>query len=382
VPDALVGDAMRLRQVLINLIGNAIKFTDRGKVRLRVNIASELPGEVCLHFAVIDTGIGIPRDKQELVFDAFAQADGSAARRYGGTGLGLSISARLVELMRGDIWVESEKGEGSAFRFTAMFGLPRSAPLPAASDAPSGPRRPLSVLVVEDEDVHRELVTALLLGRGHHVITARNGREALIELSRHTVDIALMDLQMPEIDGMQTAATIREWERSTGGHLPIVAMTASALVDDPARSHAAGMDRFVTKPIGRDLLFSIVEEFGGAQLVSRSLPLELAGRQAFLAGLGNDRELARRLIELYLAQSPELIERIRTAIEAAEGDALGRAAHTLKGMISNFPEGPARSVAARMEVIGFDGDFVAAREALPMLEAEVERLRAILPGLI
>ena len=110
VPDALVGDALRLRQVLVNLIGNAIKFTDRGDVRMRVDIASQLPGEVCLHFAVIDTGIGIPRDKQELVFEAFAQADGSSARRYGGTGLGLSISARLVELMGGDIWVESEVG--------------------------------------------------------------------------------------------------------------------------------------------------------------------------------------------------------------------------------------------------------------------------------
>jgi signal transduction histidine kinase/HPt (histidine-containing phosphotransfer) domain-containing protein len=124
VPDALLGDALRLRQVLLNLIGNAIKFTEQGEIRVRVNVASALPGEVCLHFAVIDTGIGIPRDKQELVFEAFAQADGTSARRFGGTGLGLSISARLVELMGGDIWVESEVGRGSAFRFTANFGLP------------------------------------------------------------------------------------------------------------------------------------------------------------------------------------------------------------------------------------------------------------------
>jgi PAS domain S-box-containing protein len=124
VPDALLGDALRLRQVLLNLIGNAIKFTEQGEIRVRVNVASELPGEVCLHFAVIDTGIGIPRDKQELVFEAFAQAAGTSARRFGGTGLGLSISARLVELMGGDIWVESEVGRGSAFRFTANFGLP------------------------------------------------------------------------------------------------------------------------------------------------------------------------------------------------------------------------------------------------------------------
>ena len=113
----------RLRQVLVNLIGNAIKFTERGEIRLRVDIASQLPGQVCLHFAVIDTGIGIPRDKQEMVFEAFAQADGSSARRFGGTGLGLSISARLVELMGGDIWVESEVGRGSAFRFTAQFAV-------------------------------------------------------------------------------------------------------------------------------------------------------------------------------------------------------------------------------------------------------------------
>ena len=134
VPDTLVGDAKRLRQVLLNLIGNAIKFTDRGDVRLRVGIATELPDQVCLHFAIIDTGIGIPRDKQELVFEAFAQADGSPARRHGGTGLGLTISARLVALMGGDIWVESEAGQGSAFRFTAQFavGAP-TAPEPAAA---------------------------------------------------------------------------------------------------------------------------------------------------------------------------------------------------------------------------------------------------------
>lgn len=382
VPDTLVGDAMRLRQVLINLIGNAIKFTDHGEVRLRVGIASEPPGEICLHFAVIDTGIGIPREKQEVVFEAFAQADGSAARRYGGTGLGLSISTRLVELMGGDIWVESEAGAGSAFRFTAIFGLAGSSVKVALPPQPTpGPRRPLSVLVVEDEDVHRELVTALLLGRGHRVITAKNGREALVELSRTKVDIALMDLQMPEIDGMQAASTIREWERSTGGHLPIVGMTASALADDPDKCLAAGMDRFVTKPIGRDRLFTVVEELS-TDSAPGPVPPELAGRQAFLAGLGDDRELARKLIELFMAQSPKLLDQIRAAIEAGDSDALRRSAHALKGTISNFPAGPARGVAARMEVIGFDGDLAAAREALPMLEEQVERLRGVLPSLV
>jgi PAS domain S-box-containing protein len=156
VPDDLVGDALRLRQILVNLIGNAIKFTQSGEIRIRVDVASQLPAEVCLHFAVVDTGIGIPREKQELVFEAFAQADGSSARRFGGTGLGLSISARLVELMGGDIWVESEVGRGSAFRFTANFDRQGAAWRRTAESGRRDP--PVDVLVAEDEQVHRELV--------------------------------------------------------------------------------------------------------------------------------------------------------------------------------------------------------------------------------
>jgi PAS domain S-box-containing protein len=272
IPDTLVGDQMRLRQVLVNLIGNAIKFTDHGDVRVRVGVATELPGQVCLHFAVTDTGIGIPRDKQEIVFEAFAQADGSPARRYGGTGLGLSISARLVGLMGGDLWVESEEGRGSAFRFTAQFAVE-----PAARPAPSLPpaaatRTALTVLVAEDEDVHHALLSGLLAGRGHRVVSARNGREALVEISRQRIDVALLDLQMPEMDGLEVTATVRDWERTAGGHLPIVAMTASTLQHDPDRCLAAGMDRFVTKPIARDLLLRIVEELS-AESELGSIPM-------------------------------------------------------------------------------------------------------------
>jgi signal transduction histidine kinase/CheY-like chemotaxis protein len=385
VPDALVGDATRLRQVLLNLLGNAIKFTDKGEVRLRIGVASSLAEETCLHFAVSDTGIGIPKDKQELIFDAFAQADGGSSRRYGGTGLGLSISSRLVELMGGDIWVESEAGAGSAFRFTAKFRLhdgstvaPR--PQPRASEPP--PRRdPMTVLVVEDEDVHRELVAAMLLGRGHRVITARNGREALVEMSRHKVDIILMDLQMPEMDGFQATITIREWERTAGGHVPIVALTASALEGEPDRCMAAGMERLVTKPVARDLLFQLVEDLGAAAEAA-TVPPELAGRSAFLAGLGEDVALARKLVEIFIAQSPKLMTNIRTALDAADAEALRKAAHALKGTISNFPAGPARGAAARMEVFGFDGDFAAAKDLYPTLEQEVERLKTLLPALI
>ena len=382
VPDALIGDALRLRQILVNLLGNAIKFTQSGEIRMRVDVASQLPGEVCLHFAVIDTGIGIPRDKQELVFEAFAQADGSSARRFGGTGLGLSISARLVELMGGDIWVESQVGHGSAFRFTANFGL-QGAAVPAKDAEPETHIREVHVLVAEDEQVHRELVAHLLRSRGHRVVTARNGREALVELARHPVQIVLLDLQMPEMDGLQLASAIRTWEKTHGGHLPLVAMTASMMSKDLEQCREAGIDETLIKPIARERLYRMVESLAAdtADLPVQPPP-ELAGRSAFLEGLGNDTILARRLIDLFLQNSGRLVDDISHAIAARDAERLQRAAHTLKGSVSNFPSGAARDTAARMELIGFDADFDAAQEVFPLLEKEIDRLRGLLPTLI
>jgi signal transduction histidine kinase/CheY-like chemotaxis protein len=383
-PDALIGDAMRLQQVLHNLLGNALKFTESGEVRLRVGIAAALPDEVCLHFGVTDTGIGIPLDKQDVVFEAFSQADGSAARRYGGTGLGLSISTRLVELMRGDLWVESEAGEGSTFRFTATFALARADDEAAARFEPPAvqqTRRSVTVLVVEDEDVHRELLTALLAASGHRVVTATNGREALQELARTPVHVVLMDLQTPETDGFQAASTIRGWEQVAGGHLPIIGMSASAVADEQARCRAAGMDRFVSKPIARDTLFSTLEELS-LEAPSAAVPPELAGRPAFLAGLGDDVVLARRLVEIFVEQSAALMGQLRAAIAAGDATALRKAAHALKGTIGNFPDGSARVVATRMEAIAVAGDLADARAVLPLLEQEVDRLKTLLPALI
>ena len=380
VPDALIGDALRLRQVLVNLIANAIKFTESGEIRTRVDIASVMPGEICLHFAVIDTGIGIPRDKQELVFEAFAQADGTSARRFGGTGLGLSISARLVELMGGDIWVESEVGRGSAFRFTANFGLPGTPASPP--DRTQLAVRTVSVLVAEDEQVHRELVAHLLRGRGHHVVTARNGREALVELARHPVQIALIDLQMPEMDGLQLATAIRAAERAHGARLPLVAMTASLLAADVERCHAAGIDETLIKPIARQRLIRLIESLA-TDTAALVLPSpDVAGRASFLEGLGKDSSLARRLIDLFLEDSTRLLDDVRRAIANRDADELRRAAHTLKGSVCNFPASVATNLAAHMERIGAEGDFEAAQELLPTLRAEIDRLRGVLPTLI
>ena len=380
-PDSLVGDALRLRQILLNLIGNAIKFTERGEVRLRVGVAA-MPDDVVLHFGVSDTGIGIARDKQDVVFDAFAQADGSAGRRYGGTGLGLSISMRLVKMMRGDLWVESEAGQGSTFRFTASFGLASGAGSSAtAAGLPEVTPSPLVVLIAEDDDVHRELLTAMLAARGHRVIATRDGRDALLALSRERADVALVDLQMPGVDGFQATATIRAWERSQGGHLPIVGMTASALSNEAERTRQAGMNRFVLKPLARTLLYEVIEE-QHQQSSPAPLPPELAGRAAFLAGLGDDLTLARKLVEIFLDESPRLLDRVRTSIADGDTETLARAAHALKGTIGNFPPGEASTVAARMEEHGTAGDLTAARELLPALEAELQNLRTVLPALL
>jgi signal transduction histidine kinase/ActR/RegA family two-component response regulator len=254
VPDDLIADWPRLRQVLTNLTGNAIKFTERGRVAVRVELQERAPGQVVLHFTVTDTGIGIPADRQAAVFEAFTQADGSTTRRYGGTGLGLTISSTLVEMVGGRIWLESEPGRGTRFHFTATALVAEAAaasataalralPKPAATD------RPLRILLTDDNVVNQRLAARLLEKQGHVVRVASNGREALEALTREAFDVALLDVQMPELDGFQATAQIRDGEKTAGGHLPIVAMTAHAMAGDRERCLAAGMDGYLAKPI-------------------------------------------------------------------------------------------------------------------------------------
>jgi CheY-like chemotaxis protein len=258
-----VGDASRLGQVLVNLVGNAIKFTKRGEVVVTVSIVNDLAAPesaTTLHFAVQDTGIGIPTDKMETVFAPVEQADSSTTRRYGGTGLGLAISARLVALMGGRIWGESEVGVGSTFHFTARFESSAEAQpdLPQPPIEVPDPSRPLRVLLAEDNVVNQKLALRLLEKRGHIVLVANNGRDALAAIKQYQFDVVLMDVQMPEMGGFEATAAIRAGERDGGAHLPIVAMTAHAMKGDEERCLAAGMDGYVSKPIHVERLMEVI----------------------------------------------------------------------------------------------------------------------------
>jgi CheY-like chemotaxis protein len=272
VPSRVLGDPGRLRQILVNLTGNAIKFTEHGAVVIRVERLSQTGGEVELHFSVNDTGIGIPVSKQKHVFSAFAQADSSSTRTFGGTGLGLTISSQLVEMMGGKIWLESEEGKGSTFHFTVRLGSIQARPeeklrtddgyadLPVVSKDLSR----LRFLVVEDNRVNRLVARRLIEKQNHSVSTAANGREALEMLERETFDCVLMDVQMPVLDGFEATAAIRNRERDSGGHVPIVAMTAHAMAGDLERCLAAGMDGYLTKPVHAKTLFATVERVLGS----------------------------------------------------------------------------------------------------------------------
>lgn len=524
VPDALVGDPLRLRQIVVNLVGNAIKFTEHGEVVLRVRAESRRNGNAQLRFSVADTGIGIPLEKQAVIFEAFSQADSSTTRRYGGTGLGLAISAQLVELMGGRISVESQAGRGSTFHFTARFevqqpGMEKSParwrtltnlpvlivddnatnrrileevltnwhmhpvaveggasalatlekslrvdqpfavvlldghmpdmdgfavaerisqdrryagiklvmltsagqpedvarcrklgisayltkpikqselfdvivnaigqPVVERSRAPrrhkrSRPaQRRLYVLLAEDNQVNQLVATRIFQKLGHQVTVVANGREALSAVQAGKFDLVAMDVQMPEMDGLDATIAIRAREKAAGTHIPIMAMTAHAMKGDRERCLAAGMDGYISKPIRiRELEQAI------AQLISPPNPAKVPVSEAdqadsvidhaaLLEGVDGNRRLLHELVRLFLADCPQRLAKIKEAIRRGDAEALGRAAHALKGSVGNFAAKNAFAAAQRLEIMSRDGDLDTAGEACLTLESELALL--------
>jgi PAS domain S-box-containing protein len=528
VPEEVTGDVMRLRQILVNLVGNAIKFTDRGEVNVRVGAEMSDSDSILLHFAVRDTGVGIPADKVEAIFEPFIQADGSMSRRFGGTGLGLSISMQLVELMGGRIWAESELGKGSTFHFLARFGLEtqvrevspatppeldglpvlvvddnrtnrhilsqmlhnwRMAPhtvdggrkaltqmssavsahkpyplvlldahmpdmdgfevieeirkdpglagatimmltsdlaagdvkrckrlgvtatllkpihqselldaimkalakpatihvQPAASETaaeqePEGKKR--RFLLAEDNLVNQRLAVKLLERQGHTVVVANNGREVLDELDkagRIGFDAVLMDVQMPQMDGMEATVEIRRREKTTGEHIPIVAMTAHAMKGDRERCLAAGMDGYVSKPISLPILTGEIDRVlfvGSAEKQEPAINLD-----EFRSRLDGNDELMADLAQLFLDDAPRQIREIREAKTLGDATRLEIAAHTLKGSASTVGAGALTSIARKIEMVARERNIEGTGELCNQLELEWERLKVELSTL-
>jgi PAS domain S-box-containing protein len=523
--DTLVGDAARLRQVITNLVDNAIKFTARGEIVVEINFESSEAEEVCLHFSIRDTGTGIPKEKQQLIFEAFVQADGSTTRHYGGTGLGLGICTKIVEQMRGKIWVESSHGEGSTFHFTARFLLsktpassmealetvrglrvlvvddnatnrrifhemlsnwqmipllttsardamtevervadadcsfdlvlvdavmpetdgfalatqlrqaPRtagapiimlssnlrpgdeargqiagiatlltkpvqqsvllaaiqnaiaqrpetSAKIPARIEVLPDPKpatRALRILIAEDNPVNQAVAMGMLKKQGHALTLTANGREAVRAWQRERPDLILMDVQMPELDGMGATREIRAAEAGSGRHTPIIAMTAYAMSGDSERCLLAGMDAYLSKPLTRDLLLktitSVVKE-GASAMRPPDLASPLFSRAVLLDNLDGDTALLDRVMALFKQNTPAYLDQMRHAISQHDGVALERSAHTLLGSLGIFGANRARDITMSLQVTGQLQNFKDARERFTELENETDRIYA------
>jgi CheY-like chemotaxis protein len=521
----LLGDSGRLSQIVINLIGNAIKFTEAGEVVVEVAVDSRSDDAVVLHFTVTDTGIGIPPDKIDTIFAAFSQADNSVTRRYGGTGLGLAITTQLAGLMGGRAWVESEVGKGSKFHFTARFALQADAALPSepeslrdasvlvvddnatnrrifeamllswgmrptladgASPARSAmlaaaargepfdlvlldammpnvdgyalagmitgdpllagcpiimlssagamedashcqelgivrslikpvkqsdllsailrvlgpadekelapvsavePVRPRRILLAEDGLVNQQVARRLLEVRGHRVVLANNGREALDALEREAFDLVLMDVQMPEMDGFSATAAIRAKERETGKHVPIIAMTAHAMRGDRERCVDAGMDDYLAKPIHSKTLYEKVEAIAPSTpppsihepSPRAEEPLEnVLDWSAALRRVGGRADLLEQIVKLFFTESDKLMREIHDAIKAGDALRLRRVAHSLKGSADCFSATATVQAALRLETMGRDGMLTDADDGFTVLERAIGRLKVAL----
>jgi two-component system, sensor histidine kinase and response regulator len=526
VPDDVLGDPARLRQIVLNLVGNALKFTERGEIVIVARVESVSGQDVSLHFSIRDTGIGIPREKHGSIFESFTQADGSMNRKYGGTGLGLTISARLTAIMGGRIWVESEVGKGSTFHFTSRFrfishhehgaeapaviawnslpvlvvddnetnrrilfemlqhwgmkptlaesgksalvavhavkdtptpfplilvdahmpemdgfalteqivampefrdssvimltsaGQPRDAqrcrelglagyltkpvgqselldvisgalgrtagrtlrkgsessiPLPPA-------KRGLNILLAEDNIVNQKLAVLLLERRGHTVTVAGNGNEALAAHQTQSFDACLMDIQMPELNGLETTAAIRARENGTLRHLPIVAMTAHAIKGDRDICLRSGMDAYLSKPVRADELFHAIESLVAGRsacssAVSSSRVQESPfDEQEFVARMDGSHEVCVQIAEAFLTECPRLMSALRVSLKQKDAPKLAAVAHALKGAVANFTGCTAFHSVVRLEQLAKEADLQLAAEALKRLEGEINVL--------
>ena len=406
VPTALTGDPFRLRQILTNMLGNAVKFTEEGQVTLGVERLDDNDAEVKLRFEISDTGIGMTEEQRAQLFKAFSQADDSTTRRYGGTGLGLVISKQLVELMGGEIGVESAPGMGSTFFFTLLLGKQQENPRGALSmpAVPSyvglssannqRPRQPekqpnASILVAEDTLVNQMVAVELLKRRGFRTEVVTNGAAAVESVSHASYLAVLMDIQMPEIDGYEATAEIRKNE-GTERHTPIIAMTAHALQGDREKALSAGMDDYISKPIRPEDLDRVLERwvFGSFPIRERSNSQtnsspESSGSldKAVLADLRTIQQeggadIVDRLVGTFRDETPPHLAKLRQTAE--DPQVFKRTAHALNGICSAVGARRMASICSELEMMSDSSLPTEAPEALGQLEIELERVQAML----
>jgi CheY-like chemotaxis protein len=330
VSNDLVGDPTRLRQVLLNLLGNAIKFTEAGEVSLKVEQDKDGSVPTALRFTVSDTGIGIAHEKLARVFERFTQADSSTTRRFGGSGLGLTISKRLVELMGGRIWVASEVGQGSVFAFAVPFEIWAAAKRQATVPVDMGPEPPLPalhILLVEDSADNRTITEAYLQDTPYRVEIAENGAIAFEKITARHYDLVLMDRQMPVMDGLTATRTIRAWEGANDRPpTPIIALTASALKGDREMCLAAGCTAFLTKPIKQEVLLQAIKEHF---MLDPPSPGEGSSRMGTIL-VNADRKFAD-LIPTYLQNCRQNVTAMLDALDQVDFETVKNLGHQMKG---------------------------------------------------
>jgi hypothetical protein len=379
LPRLVRGDPLRFRQVVSNLLSNALKFTHGGEIWLGAGPDPERPGWVAVE--VRDTGIGIAREKWTHIFEPFTQADGSTTRQYGGTGLGLAICKQLVTLMGGQIGVESEVGVGSTFRFTVPLPAiegdePARAHASSSTMPPDGAIRGLRVLVAEDNQINTLFITSLLQRLGHEVRSVPSGEAAIAAVGAGAFDLVLMDVQMPVMDGLEATRQIRAREARVGGRIPIVALTASALPGDERRCLEAGMDAHLRKPLQPAHLLAVLQ-----QLALGEAPVAFDEAEV-QARFGGSRELLVRVIQRFLENQEGMEERLTQALAQDDLEELGRACHSLRGSLGVMSARGAMQVTVDLEEAAARADRASCRLLLADLGRELGRLGTALAAAI
>jgi PAS domain S-box-containing protein len=412
----LQGDPGRLRQVLLNLVGNAIKFTRHGEVVVRVALISETDAEVRLRFSVRDTGIGIPQDKQQMLFHSFTQVDASTTRRYGGTGLGLAISKKLVELMGGEIGVESKEGAGSEFWFTLRLAKQladmqsdlhdclaivltgeqqeQRGALVTRHSLQKARRGSARILLVEDNSTNQEVAKGMLRRMGWNADVTPDGKEALQALETRDYDLVLMDVQMPVMDGYEATRRIRDPKSTVRNHdVPIIATTAHAMAGDAQKCLAAGMSDYIAKPIDPKILEGQVEKWLARKKheTPTASPTESAGktdtplpatpssalvfnRENFLERMMGDEEFAHEVVAEFVGELPALLSALKQHVAQSDLESIWKQAHKIKGSAANVGGDALRDVALKVEQAGKTRNSTEVAHWVPELAIQAARL--------